>query len=68
MSPLPCLLLAGLVPLAVTHQRAEPKAHVLVLYENGGHHVEYTKRARVWLDELAAKKHLAIDYIQTTRR
>ena len=28
--------------------------------------MEYTKRARVWLDELAAKKQLAIDYIQST--
>jgi len=43
-----------------------PKFHVIALYENGGHHVEYTKRARVWLDELATKDNFAIDYIQNT--
>lgn len=43
-----------------------PKFRALVLYENGGHHVEYSKRAKVWLDELAAKRGFAIDYIQNT--
>jgi type 1 glutamine amidotransferase len=43
-----------------------PKFRVIALYENGGHHVEYTKRARVWLDSLAAARNFAIDYIQNT--
>lgn len=43
-----------------------PKFRVLALYENGGHHIAYSKRARLWLDELAAKNNFAIDYIQST--
>ncbi|MCQ6957813.1 ThuA domain-containing protein [Mucilaginibacter aquariorum] len=39
---------------------------VLALYENGGHHVEYSKRAKIWLDKLAAQKGFTIDYIQNT--
>jgi type 1 glutamine amidotransferase len=47
-------------------QTAKPNFHVLALYENGGHHIEYSKAARVWLDKLAADKNFAIDYIQNT--
>jgi len=43
-----------------------PKFRALVLYENGGHHIEYSKRAKVWLDDLAAKRGFAVDYIQNT--
>lgn len=39
---------------------------VIALYENGGHHVEYSKAARVWLDSLAAANNFSIDYIQNT--
>jgi len=39
---------------------------VLALYENGGHHVEYSKRAKVWLNRLALQKGFTIDYIQNT--
>jgi len=44
----------------------QPKFRALVLYENGGHHIEYSKRARIWLDELATKSNFAIDYINNT--
>jgi len=47
---------------------SEPKFRVLALYENGGHHIEYSRRAKVWLDELAAKSNFAIDYINDTDR
>lgn len=47
-------------------QNKAPKFRVIALYENGGHHVEYSKAARVWLDKLAADKNFAIDYIQNT--
>ncbi len=43
-----------------------PKFRALVLYENGGHHVEYTARAKVWLDDLAARRNFAVDYIHNT--
>ncbi|QXV64143.1 ThuA domain-containing protein [Mucilaginibacter sp. 21P] len=39
---------------------------VLAIYENGGHHVEYSKRARVWLNQLAAKRGFTVDYIENT--
>jgi type 1 glutamine amidotransferase len=39
---------------------------VLALYENGGHHVEYSARARAWLDRLALDSNFRIDYTTTT--
>ena len=36
--------------------------HVLALYENGGHHLEYSTRAKVWLNQLAADSNFTIDY------
>ena len=47
-------------------QIGKPRFHVLALYENGGHHIEYSKRARLWLDSLAADSNFSIDYIQNT--
>ena len=49
----------------VLSQKA-PRFHVIALYENGGHHIEYTKAARPWLDKLAADSNFTIDYIQNT--
>ena len=40
--------------------------HALVLYENGGWHVEYSKAARIWLDKLAQDSNFSITYIQNT--
>ncbi len=45
---------------------AHPRFRALVLYENGGHHIPFSRRARVWLDEVAAKADFAIDYIHNT--
>jgi uncharacterized protein len=39
---------------------------VLVLAENGGHHIEYSKVARPWLDKLAADSNFLIDHIIST--
>ena len=41
---------------------------MLALYENGGHHIEYSKRAKQWLDSLAADSNFSIDYIQNTEK
>ncbi|MCO5934582.1 ThuA domain-containing protein [Mucilaginibacter sp. RB4R14] len=57
-----CVACIGLVAWA---QKIKP-FKVLALYENGGHHVEYSKHAKVWLNQLAAKKRFAINYIQNT--
>jgi type 1 glutamine amidotransferase len=40
-----------------------PRWHVLALYENGGHHIEYSRRARVWLGQLAADSNFTVDYL-----
>lgn len=41
--------------------------HVLVLAENGGHHIAFTKAAKPWLDKLAADSSFTINYIKNTR-
>lgn len=47
--------------------QAKPaRFRVITLYENGGHHIEYSKAAKVWLDKLAADSNFSIDYIQNT--
>jgi len=51
---------------AAVAQTKSPRFHVIALYENGGHHIEYSKAARVWLDKLAADSNFSIDYIQNT--
>jgi len=38
--------------------------HVLAIAESGGHHILYSKAARVWLDQLAMDSAFSIDYIQ----
>jgi type 1 glutamine amidotransferase len=47
-------------------QTMSPRFRVLALYENGGHHIEYSKRARVWLDRLASDSNFRIDYVTNT--
>jgi type 1 glutamine amidotransferase len=47
-------------------QPKNPRFKVIALYENGGHHIEYSKAARTWLDKLAADSNFTIDYIQNT--
>ena len=42
---------------------AQPRFHALVLFENGGHHLEFTNAAQPWLNKLAADSNFAIDYI-----
>ena len=44
--------------------QSKPKFRVLAIYENGGHHVAYSRAAKVWLDQLAADSSFSIDYIQ----
>lgn len=62
-------LLFLILLLASFNLMAQPKHFkVLALYENGGHHIEFSKRAKVWLDKLAAEKGFTIDYIQNTNK
>lgn len=40
--------------------------NVLVLYENGGHHIQYSMAAKIWLNQLAADSNFHTDYINNT--
>jgi type 1 glutamine amidotransferase len=42
------------------------KFKAVALYENGGHHVAYSKAAKLWLNKLAADSGFSVDYIQST--
>jgi uncharacterized protein len=39
---------------------------VLVLSESGGHHIEFTRAAKPWLNTLSKEKNFTIDYIENT--
>ncbi|WP_031526918.1 ThuA domain-containing protein [Dyadobacter crusticola] len=39
---------------------------VLAMAEPGGHHIEYSRRAKVWLDSLASKSNFSVVYIDKT--
>ena len=43
-----------------------PRFKAVVLYENGGHHIAFSKEAKIWLDKLALDSNFAITYIQKT--
>lgn len=45
---------------------AQNKFKVLALAESGGHHIQYSTRASVWLNQLAADSSFSVDYIQNT--
>ena len=63
--PFICLLLLCNTS-SLQAQQKSPRFHVIALYENGGHHIEYSKVAKIWLDKLAADSNFSIDYIQNT--
>jgi type 1 glutamine amidotransferase len=43
-----------------------PRFRVLALYENGGHHIAFSRRAMSWLNNLAADSNFTIDYLTHT--
>lgn len=51
---------------AVGQQNNASRFKVIALYENGGHHIQYSTAAKIWLDQLAADSNFSIDYIQNT--
>ncbi|GAB3502876.1 ThuA domain-containing protein [Emticicia fontis] len=46
--------------------QAQSKFKILAIAEKGGHHIQYSTRAKVWLNQLAADSSFSIDYIQNT--
>jgi type 1 glutamine amidotransferase len=49
-------------------QEKKTRFKVLAFSENGGHHVEYSKAAKIWLDKLALDSNFTIDYEHDTRK
>lgn len=39
---------------------------VLAIYENGGNHVQYSAKGRIWLNQLALDSNFRIDYVTNT--
>src|SRR4051812_130746 len=66
MRKLLAFLFGCLLSVAGTAQKPAPRFRVLVLYENGGHHIAYSVRARGWLDKLAADSNFSVTYINNT--
>jgi type 1 glutamine amidotransferase len=60
------ILLVCITTCLLSFSTAKPKFRVLAMYENGGHHVAYSKAAKIWLDKLAADSGFAVDYITNT--
>src|SRR5882724_11310777 len=60
------LLIAILFLLQFQPLVGQPRFHALVLFENGGHHLEFTNVARLWLDKLAADSNFTVEYITRT--
>jgi len=59
-------LLTYLFILLNTVVFAQSKFKVLAIAESGGHHIQYSTQAKVWLNQLAADSSFTIDYIQNT--
>lgn len=59
-------ILCLVILVNATAQQRNPRFRVIALYENGGHHIEYSKVAVKWLNQLALDSNFSIDYIQNT--
>lgn len=51
-----------------TNTPVKKRFHVIVLAENGGHHLAFTQAAKPWLNQLATDSAFSIDYITNTDR
>src|SRR5687767_3022479 len=60
------ILLLILIRFEVSAQTKNFK--VLVLAENGGHHIAYSTRAKQWLDSMAIDSNFSVTYISDTKR
>ncbi|MFD2522608.1 ThuA domain-containing protein [Emticicia soli] len=59
-------LLTYLFTIICTSIFAQSKFRVLAIAESGGHHIQYSTRAKIWLNQLASDSSFAIDYIHNT--
>lgn len=66
LSKYPALVLLTCLFMSATARQRPPRFRALVLYENSGHHIAYSRVAKTWLNQLAADSSFAIDYINNT--
>lgn len=52
--------------VAAQSNNTKSKFNVIAIAENGGHHIAYSRAAKVWLDKLAADSNFTIHYIEHT--
>lgn len=64
---MPLLAASWSIPCHAQSTPAKSRFRVLVLAEPGGHHIQYSTAARVFLDSLARQKQFDIDYFQDTK-
>ncbi len=66
--PILLLLVAFLFEhsLVAQHQNSKSRFRVLAIAENGGHHIQYSNAAKIWLNQLAADSNFTIHYIENT--
>lgn len=60
------ILLLSFSSTMLNAQPAKPKFKILALAEAGGHHIEFSRKVRVWLDSLARADNFSIDYTTQT--
>lgn len=44
----------------------KPRFHVVAIAENAGHHIDYSRAAKTWLNKLAADSNFTIAYIENS--
>jgi len=54
-------------PECLAQKSKKSRFRALVLYENGGHHLPFSKTAKLWLNKLAIDSSFTIDYIENTK-
>jgi uncharacterized protein len=59
---------SGVSPKLLNAQEKSPKFRVIALAEHGGIHKPFVDRAKLWLDQFAAKNNFAVDYIEDTAK
>ncbi|PLK44840.1 glycosyl hydrolase [Emticicia sp. TH156] len=59
-------MLVLLMTLIAQQIYGQSRFRVLALAESTGHHIQYSARAKVWLNQLAADSNFTIDYLQNT--
>jgi type 1 glutamine amidotransferase len=65
------IMICGMHCLGITQTdqvKKNARFSVLVLYENGGHHILFSKRAAIWLNLLAADSNFFVQYITDTKK